>query len=189
MIAYSLLAIITTNFRSVHRVEVVAADTDSLTRILNHRGFYAVFSIELLRSIRYKHMFSLAYLDIDNFKFINDSLGHSVGDKLLVEVAKCLKSALRVTDSVARLGGDEFACLLPETKPDAAKKVFAKVRDMLSKSMERFNRPVSFSVGVVTFETPPDDIKEAIKIADDLMYNVKKGKKNNIAYRIWRGKA
>jgi diguanylate cyclase (GGDEF)-like protein len=106
-----------------------------------------------------------------------------------VEVAKYLKSALRATDSVARLGGDEFACLLPETEPEAVKKVFTKVRDMFSKSMKWFDEPVSFSAGVVTFETPPDDIKEAIKIADDLMYNVKIGKKNNIAYRIWRGKA
>lgn len=177
-----------TNFRNVHRVEVVAADTDNLTSILNSRGFYAELSNELLRSIRFKRIFSLAYIDIDNFKTINDSKGHSIGDKLLIEVAKCLKKALRATDTVARLGGDEFVCLLPETKPAAAKKVFTKVREILSKSMKSHLWPVSFSVGMVTFETPPDNIKEAISIADDLMYNVKNGHKNNIAYRVWQSK-
>jgi len=187
-VAYSLLAIMITNFRSVHRFEVVAADTDKLTNILNLRGFYAKLGNELLRSIRYKHIFSLAYIDIDNFKNINDSLGHSIGDKLLVDVAKCLKSTLRTTDTVARLGGDEFVCLLPETASEAARKAFSKVTEMLSKSMGSHKWAVSFSIGIVTFETPPDDIIEAIKIADDLMYNVKKGKKNNIAYRIWHSK-
>jgi diguanylate cyclase (GGDEF)-like protein len=189
LVAYTLLAIIITDFRSVYRVEVVAADTDNLTKILNPRGFYAELANELLRSIRYERIFSLAYIDIDDFKYINDSLGHPVGDELLVEVAKCLKSALRATDTVARLGGDEFACLLPETKKEAAKKAFSKVREKLEKSMQSHKWEVSFSVGMVTFETLPDDIKEAIKIADDLMYEVKKSKKNNIAYRVWHGNA
>ena len=187
--AYSLVAVLITNFRSVHRVEVVAADTDNLTNIFNSRGFYAKFANELLRSIRYEHIFSLAYIDIDDFKNINDSLGHPIGDELLVEVAKCLKSSLRATDAVARLGGDEFACLLPETKQDAAKMAFKKVRNLLLKNMGSHGWAVSFSIGVVTFEIPPVDIKEAIKIADDLMYDVKKSKKDNIAYRVWNKNA
>jgi len=188
LVAYALLAVMITNFRNVHRIEVVAADTDNLTGILNSRGFYAELANELLRSIRFKRVFSLAYIDIDNFKNINDSKGHSIGDKLLIEVAKSLKLALRATDTVARMGGDEFVCLLPETKPAAAKKVFSKVREILSENMKSHFWPVSFSVGIVTFETPPDDIKEAIKLADDLMYNVKKRNKNNIAYSVWQGK-
>lgn len=187
--AYSLLAIMMTNFRNVHRVEVVAADMDKLTGIFSLRGFHAVFAKELIRSDRYQRAFSLAYIDVDNFKYINDSLGHSTGDKLLVEVAKCLDSSLRSTDTVARLGGDEFACLLPETDSKMAKKAFSKVRDNLSKRMGAHKWPVTFSVGLVTFETPPDGIKEAIKIADDLMYFVKKDKKNNIAFKVWPGNA
>jgi diguanylate cyclase (GGDEF)-like protein len=186
--AYSMLAIITTNFRSVHRAEVVAADTDNLTSVLNLRGFYTEFANELLRSIRYKHIFSLAYLDIDNFKKINDSLGHSSGDKLLVDVAECLKITLRATDSVARLGGDEFACLLPETGTEAARKAFSKLKVSLLKRMESHKWTVTFSIGLVTFEVPPEDIKQAIKIADELMYHVKECQKNNIAHRIWDGK-
>ncbi len=189
IVAYTILAILITNFRSVHRVEVVAADTDSLTNLLNPRGFYAELANELLRSIRYNRIFSLAYIDIDNFKSINDSLGHSVGDALLKDVANCLKSSLRATDTIARLGGDEYACLLPETEAEAAKKIFLKVRQVLTNSMQSHDWPVSFSAGMVTFEALPGDIKEAIAIADDLMYSVKKNKKDNTAYEIWHGGA
>lgn len=185
--AYVSLAVLVTNFRSVHRVEAIAADTDNLTGIYNTRGFYAELANELVRSIRYNHVFSLAYLDIDNFKYVNDSLGHFEGDRLLVEVANCLKRNLRKTDIAARIGGDEFACLFPETEQDEAKAAFAKTGELLRKRMKERGWPVSFSVGLVTFATLPNDIKEALKVADELMYSVKNGEKNNVAYKVWRG--
>jgi len=113
-VSLSVLAILITNFRDVHRVESNAADTDDLTNTYNSRGFYVELANELVRSSRYEHIFSLAYIDIDNFKFVNDSRGHPAGDQLLIEVAESLKESLRATDTIARLGGDEFACLLPE---------------------------------------------------------------------------
>ena len=184
LIAYSILAILITNFRSVHRVEVVAADTDNLTGLNNPRSFYVELANELLRSKRFKRIFSLAYIDIDNFKNINDSLGHSIGDELLVEVAKCLKSSLRATDTISRLGGDEFVCLLPETGDKDVKNLFSKVKKLLSERMQSHSWPVGFSVGVVTFETLPADVKQAISVADDLMYSVKKDNKNNTVYKV-----
>ena len=186
-ISFSALAVLVTNFRDVHRVESIAADTDKLTSICNARGFYAELANELLRSVRYEHIFSLAYIDIDNFKFVNDSLGHAEGDKLLIEVAQCLKDSLRATDVVARLGGDEFVCLFPETGQDASTAAFAKASEELRRRMKRYHWPVSFSVGLVTFENMPTDIKEAMKIADDLMYSVKNADKNNISYKVWHG--
>jgi diguanylate cyclase (GGDEF)-like protein len=189
LVSYSFLAVLITNFRSVHRVEEFAAGTDSLTRLPNARAFYAEFANELLRSIRYKHIFTLAYIDIDNFKSVNDSQGHSSGDELLIEVARCLKSSIRATDTVARLGGDEYVCLFPETEAEAAKNLFSKISQQLAENMQSQNWPVSFSVGMVTFETIPDDIKEAMIIADDLMYSVKNNKKNSIAYKVWRGRS
>lgn len=188
IMAYLSLAIIITNFRTVHGLEVIAADTDDLTSINNARGFYIELANELVRSCRYDHVFSLAYLDIDDFKYINDSLGHSEGDRLLVEVANCLKISLRKTDTAARLGGDEFACLFPETEQEEAKIAFEKAINMLRKRMKEQGWPVSFSAGLVTFGTLPNDIREAIKVADELMYSVKNGEKNNIAYRVWNGK-
>lgn len=189
IISFSVLALLITNFRSVHREECSAADTDYLTSILNARGFYIELANELLRSSRYKHIFSLAYIDIDNFKFINDSQGHAEGDSLLIEVARCLKEALRTTDIIGRLGGDEFACLLPETKQEEAKAAFLKASKLLQSQMEINDWSVTFSVGLVTFETIPADIREAMKIADDLMYSVKKLKKDNISYTVWCEKA
>ncbi|MCW8999473.1 MAG: hypothetical protein OQK04_12255, partial [Kangiellaceae bacterium] len=79
-------------------------------------------------------------------------------------------------------------CLLPETGQEEAKVAFAKASTRLEKRMIRDKWPVSFSVGMVTFEIMPSDIKEAIKIADELMYSVKNSDKNNISYKIWHGK-
>lgn len=189
IISFSFLAILITNFRNVHRVESTAADTDSLTNINNSRGFYVELANELLRSTRYQHIFSLAYIDVDNFKNINDTLGHAEGDRVLIEIANCLKESLRITDSVARLGGDEFACLLPETEQEDAKLAFAKASALLKKRMKNRHWPISFSVGLVTFETIPSDIKEAMRISDDLMYSVKNAEKNNVSYKLWHGKA
>ncbi|XOB62461.1 GGDEF domain-containing protein [Campylobacterota bacterium DY0563] len=183
--AYLLLAILIINFRDVHRIEVYAADTDNLTGLHSARSFYVELANELLRSKRYNHVFSLAYLDVDNFKNINDSLGHIAGDKLLKEVANCLVSSLRATDVIARLGGDEYACLLHETNQQKAKSAFLKTVDLLNKRMVKNKWDVSFSIGVMTFENIPEDIKEAIDLADKLMYSVKNDNKDNIAYQTY----
>ena len=189
ILAYLGLALIVTNFRDIHRIEVIAADTDDLTGISNSRSFYVELANELIRSHRYGHVFSLAYLDIDDFKYVNDSQGHLEGDRLLIEVAKCLKASLRKTDTTARLGGDEFACLLPETNQENAYIAFENVSEMLRKRMKKHGWDVTFSAGLVTFETIPDDVKEALNAADELMYSVKNGEKNNIALRVWHGKS
>lgn len=187
LISFSILAILITNFRNVHRIESAAAYTDTLTNINNSRCFYYELSNEMVRSLRYKHKLSLVYLDIDNFKSINDSRGHGEGDNLLIAVAKSLTESLRKTDIVARLGGDEFGCLLRETGQDEAKAAFSKATDLLKKRMKSGRWPVTFSVGLVTFETMPEDTKEAIRIADELMYSVKNSAKDNISYMVWNG--
>lgn len=182
--AYIFVAILVTNFRKVHGVEVVAADTDTLTGVHSLRSFYAEIANEILRSHRYRHEFSLAYIDVDDFKKINDTLGHAAGDKLLIDLSKNLVSSVRTTDTIARIGGDEFVCLFPETGKGEAKKAILKLEKSLKESMSIKNWDVSFSIGLVTFESLPEDVHEAIKIADDLMYSVKNNKKNNIAYKV-----
>lgn len=185
LVCYSVLAVMVTNFRSVHRLESTAAGTDSLTQIANTRSFYIEFANELVRSSRYGHTFTLAYLDIDNFKIINDSRGHAEGDKLLIAVANCLKHSLRVTDTTARVGGDEFVCLLPETDQKEAERAISGAIQSLTSCMKRQAWKVTFSVGVVTFKIPPENIKEAMNVADKLMYLVKNNKKNNIYFEVW----
>lgn len=182
-----LAAVLVTNFQKVHKVEVIAAGTDNLTGAANTRAFHIELANEILRSVRYKHIFTLAYIDIDNFKYINDTYGHTIGDDLLIQVVKHLKSSLRQTDVIARIGGDEFACLFPETSLEEAKTAFSKASDLLRIEMQNKKWPVTFSVGIVTFETLPDDLKQAMKVADDLMYTVKNSDKNNVAYSIWQG--
>lgn len=187
LFVYLFIGIIVTNFRKVHRVEAVAANTDSLTGVNSARRFYAELANEILRSKRYGHAFSLAYIDVDNFKQINDTLGHSIGDKLLIQLSKCLLESLRATDVVARIGGDEFVCLLPEAEQREARSALLKAEKALRDRMKKHGWDVSFSIGVVTFETSPDDVREAVQLADELMYEVKGNSKNNIAYKVWRG--
>jgi diguanylate cyclase (GGDEF)-like protein/PAS domain S-box-containing protein len=118
---------------SQHRLEDAlakeqeAATTDALTHLANRRAFYAAGETEVRRARRYQRPLALAYLDLDNFKAVNDGLGHEVGDALLVTVAALVRGNVRSTDMVARLGGDEFAVLLPETDDAAARTVMEKV--------------------------------------------------------------
>jgi len=189
VIAYVILAILITNFRKVHGFEVIAADTDNLTGLLSPRAFNFDLANELHRSFRYKRVFSLAYLDIDNFKLINDTQGHTVGNKVLIAVAKCLTASMRANDSIARLGGDEFGCLLPETNQEEAKQAFLKAKKRLNKCVDNYNCQITFSIGIVTFTEMPIDIEEALNIADELMYSVKHNKKNNIAFQLWHDKS
>jgi diguanylate cyclase (GGDEF)-like protein len=157
------------------------ARLDFLTRIANRRAFYEIASTEAARARRYQRPLTLIYIDLDNFKTVNDTLGHDVGDELLIEVAATLRSNLRTTDTVARLGGDEFALLLPETDQGAALLVINKVQEVLLESMRRRNWPVTFSIGLASFPVPPESVEEMVKQADAIMYSVKLKGKNSIA--------
>ena len=147
------------------------------------RAFYEIATIELDRSARYLHPLSLAYIDIDNSKQVNDTLGHSAGDKLLHSVAKTIKENIRSIDAVARLGGDEFAILMPETNNQIAITAMNKLRKYLLDIAQQNNWPVTFSIGVVTC-AGPCKLDELIREADNLMYTVKKGEKNRIEYKV-----
>jgi len=157
------------------------ARMDFLTKIANRRAFYEVALTESNRARRYGRSLTLIYIDLDNFKQVNDRCGHDVGDELLVEVAATVRSNVRSTDTVARLGGDEFAILLPETDQEAAMTVTSKLRDVLLESMRVKNWPVTFSIGVASFAVPPETVEEMVKRADAIMYSVKLQGKNSIA--------
>jgi len=133
---------------------------------------------------KYRQPFSVVYIDIDNFKNINDNLGHNVGDRLLCSVAKMIKQNIRVIDILARLGGDEFGIFLSETGAEAAGLVASKLKNKLFCLMQGNGWSVTFSMGVVTFEIFPDSVDEMIKAADSQMYAAKKKGKNRIHYKI-----
>jgi diguanylate cyclase (GGDEF)-like protein len=162
------------------------ARNDSLTGLLNGRGFYEMAGHEMDRSARTGRSFAVAYIDLDNFKKINDTYGHAAGDKLLRDVGLMMKNSLRRIDYVARLGGDEFALMLPETGAAAAKSTVQKVQESFSEHMKKKNWPVTMSIGVLTFETPPVSVTAMIQMVDKLMYTVKNTRKNDAAYRIYK---
>ncbi len=164
--------------------EKALARTDYLTELANRRSFFEAADAEINRSGRNKLPFTMAYIDTDNFKSINDNFGHATGDRVLKIIAMGIKKNIRKMDTAARIGGDEFAVLLPETNSEAAKHAMDKIYMLLSEAMKGLSFPITFSVGVVTFANPPKDADEMIKITDELMYSVKAMGKNNIKYEI-----
>jgi len=120
-------------------------------------------------------------VDLDNFKKVNDSLGHAVGDELLVEVAATLKTNLRDSDLVGRLGGDEFAVLLPETDANAARSVLEKLRLLLLDKMDAYGADITFSIGAATFLDLPESLETMIRFADETMYSIKGHGKNGVS--------
>jgi diguanylate cyclase (GGDEF)-like protein len=159
------------------------ARTDHLTGLPNRRQFYEFVTGEMRRNHRYNQPFTVAYLDIDNFKTVNDSRGHAEGDNLLRQVATCIAATIRKTDTVARLGGDEFALLFPETDGETALTVAAKVRQQLKKDVEPC-WTISFSMGMVTYLKSPAAIDQVIGRADRLMYEVKEMSKDALRREV-----
>ncbi len=160
------------------------AMTDSLTEVYNARTFFDLLQREMARNRRYRRPLSLIYMDVDNFKSINDSLGHQTGNSVLTTVAMVLKESVRRMDIVARLGGDEFSVLLPETDEAAARKTVERVQENLLREAGAQGWKVTVSVGTVTYYRMDCTADDIIRKADDLMYQVKRGGKNGALYAV-----
>jgi len=158
---------------------------DFLTKASNVRAFFRYADLEIKRMRRYGTPFSLLYFDLDNFKQVNDTLGHNEGDKLLYTAVNVIRKNIRATDAIARLGGDEFAILLPEMNSDSALPFVKHIRAVFNTEMNNNGWPVTFSAGVVTFLKPPESIDAVIKLADNLMYTVKRQGKNAEKYIVY----
>ncbi len=170
--------------RHLAREEQLSA-TDPLTGLANSRACYEAVDRELRRAGRYQHPFSVCAIDLDNFKAVNDAHGHLVGDEVLKQVAKTLRTYTRSTDTIARLGGDEFVILFPETDAASAREVLQTLRTRLLEAMAQSGWPVTFSIGGVTFESPAPSVQSVIKAADDLMYEVKRAEKDSWAHAVY----
>ncbi len=169
--------------RSMESIRRMAM-TDSLTEVYNARAFFDFLEKEMARSRRYKRPTSLMYLDLDNFKTINDTFGHQIGNSALEIVAATLKNSVRLTDIVARLGGDEFAVLLPETAEDDARAIAQRARENMAREMTARRWSLTFSVGLSTCRDELCTADELLRNADDLMYQVKRSGKNGILNRV-----
>jgi len=160
------------------------ARIDSLTGAANRRAFYESLEGELSRLKRYARPFSVAYLDLDNLKRVNDDFGHEAGDTVLCTVSATARKHLRRTDTIGRLGGDEFAILFSEADSDTARAATDRFNNYLLDAMRQDRWPVTFSIGLVTYLAAPTSVEELMKKADELMYLVKKSGKNNITHAI-----
>jgi diguanylate cyclase (GGDEF)-like protein len=156
---------------------------DPLTRIENRRAFFESAARFKNLSDRRHVPLSMAYIDLDGFKQLNDRLGHSAGDKVLAVTAAEIRKALRPTDVVARIGGDEFAVLLPATGHEAAAHILDRVRLELDRATQEKSWPVTFSIGIVSFSPPLGSVPQMIRAADETMYAAKKGGKNRTEQR------
>lgn len=176
--------IILARLKVAYQEEQELSRIDFLTGVPNGRAFREAAENEKNRVRRYRHPLTLAYMDIDNFKVVNDRFGHQTGDVLLVWVARTIRKNIRSTDFVGRVGGDEFAILLPETGAEAGQFVLYKLQRMLVELMKKNNWPVTFSIGAVTFVAEPESLEQMIESADELMYQAKRNGKNRIAQSV-----
>ena len=181
---FLLIAYFATGFKKELEIEKNLSRTDPLTGLMNARCFYEVADIERGRAVRFNRPLTIAYIDIDNFKQVNDTYGHSVGDDFLCAVANVFKECVRNYDIVARLGGDEFAVIFPETSEATAKPAVERIQTQLSNEAHKRADFVTFSIGVVTYNQLAYTVNEIIKEADHSMYAVKKKGKNAINYKV-----
>jgi diguanylate cyclase len=159
---------------------------DQLTGVLNRRGFDEAIIKEISRSKRNNSKLSIAFLDIDNFKKLNDSFGHHVGDEALQLLAKTIQSTIRPTDDVSRFGGEEFVILLPETDIEQAVGTVMRLQRALTKQFFMANNErqlITFSAGVALFNNNETEA-EVLSRADQAMYLAKKSGKNRVMTEI-----
>ncbi len=168
-----------------YRHESQMARTDGLTGLLNRKAFFELLDFEVDRCRRYHRPVSIAYIDVDDFKTINDRYGHGTGDRFLMTLAKTLNKGSRTTDKVARLGGDEFAILMPETDEIGSKVVLDRL-NTLAQIMNKHLFSITLSIGVATFHKAPETAEAMISEADRLMYLSKKKGKNRIETHVIR---
>lgn len=178
----AFIAYLTARVRTLLEQEQEIASHDALTGLLNRRAFFELGEAEVKRSRRYGHPLAIAFLDLDNFKRLNDTRGHQAGDQALKAVAASLQGSQRTTDSLARLGGDEFAVLLPETGYDAAADAGNKIAAATDAALQAFS-PVSTSVGIAWFESAKGDFPAMLDAADNLMYEIKQEGKHGVKVR------
>ncbi|MGB9810784.1 MAG: diguanylate cyclase [Dictyoglomus turgidum] len=170
-------------FEELNRLAI----TDPLTQLFNRRYIEEELRKEIERSKRYSRPLSVMVLDLDNFKIINDILGHQYGDEVLKKIGENLKKSCRKVDTVGRFGGDEFVIILPETNLEKSIKVANKIIKNLEKMEIKFPNGekiyISISIGIASYPETSKDPEKILSLADSAMYNAKRlgGKQYSIA--------
>ncbi|MFN0162107.1 MAG: diguanylate cyclase [Burkholderiales bacterium] len=158
------------------------AREDQLTQVLNRRGLEEAFTVAVAAAARSGEPLSIGLLDVDNFKSLNDRLGHQAGDEALKHLAGTLREALRPGDVVARYGGEEFVILLPAADAEAAREIMVRVQRALTRRFFLHDNErvlITFSAGVAVW-LPGEEREAVIARADGAMYRAKKSGKNRV---------
>ncbi len=184
---FATVAYLSARLRAELAFHEESARTDSLTRIGNRRAFLERAEIEIAHCRRFGQPLGVAFIDLDDFKKVNDTFGHDVGDEVLLTVASALRDGTRATDFVARLGGDEFVVLLAGLGSEAVEPMLRELSLRVAAAISARSWKVTASVGAVTFLHPADDPREMLKAADALLYEAKRAGKNGIVHEIVRG--
>ncbi|MBN1771369.1 MAG: GGDEF domain-containing protein [Deltaproteobacteria bacterium] len=164
--------------------ERTLARTDGLTGLANSRSFLETLRIETARSRRARTPICVAYLDLDNFKRVNDRHGHAAGDDLLRRIADELRDVVRTSDVVARLGGDEFGILLWQVEPAPAEEIGRRIVERVAAAAAPYpEADVGASVGLVWYAVAPDRDEELLQEADGAMYDAKQAGKHAVMLR------
>jgi len=164
------------------------AITDALTGLYNRRYFDKVLPQELERARRYNLSFSILLIDADNFKKVNDTYGHLMGDRILATIGEAITHALRTVDFAFRYGGEEFIVILPETTIKSARRAAERIRQkVISESRKvlqnEVSSPVTVSTGIACYPRDATDAKALVALADNLLYQAKGAGKNRILVR------
>ena len=181
---YIVIAVLVSSLNDAYKKEKGLARKDFLTGTNNWQAFAELAEREVERSKRYKTNLTIAYIDCDNFKMVNDTLGHHTGDMVLRNVASIIGEHIRAADIMARLGGDEFVVLFTDARPDGAELSISNIRTLLLEDMKKNNWGVTFSIGMLSFVIPPRSVETMLKMADIVMYDVKKSTKNAIKHEV-----
>ncbi len=168
-----------------HEVVYRIMTTDGLTGTYNKRYLIETLERELACTVRHNETLSLAMLDLDRFKSINDTFGHLAGDAVLVEFARRAKSMVRSGEILARYGGEEFALLLPRTEQPQAIAAAERLRQAIAAQpvvFEQHSIPITVSIGLATIAAQPCTAQELIAIADERLYIAKNSGRNRVCY-------
>ena len=182
MAVFLLIVVLLARLRDALVAQTRLASIDSLTKVSNPRSFEDAAAASMQEARRRQRPLSVAYIDLDDFKAVNDTLGHSGGDHVLRLVADALTARTRATDVVARLGGDEFAILLPDTASSEAQAMMTGLIARLEQSLHGLSMRVTFSAGVATFLVVPGSVDALLQPADSLMYDAKAEGKARFAH-------
>jgi diguanylate cyclase (GGDEF)-like protein len=181
LLAFVVVAYLTAELRTQLRLQQELARTDNLTGLLNRTGFFERAQVAANAASRYGYAIAIAYIDLDGFKKINDTLGHLQGDEALKAVGGILRGSSRDSDVVARFGGDEFVVLLPDTTLAGAHAYFDKLHLELRQQIRvKGWSTLDLSIGAVVYADSPPDLFDALRMADNLMYRAKHSRTTSV---------